>query len=318
MQLSLPLIAPAWPLVVVYPLSVAFFWTAYLRLLEPLCQRWMPEQYAAFSDFNARCFRQNLLSGLHTLLSSVCLSAALLADGSDLVFADDARLYPHRSFLLYLDIAMSFGYFSYALPTSVVMAQAGFPFGSNLMVVHHALVAVAQSTFLLTRCPAGFMAASGFLFELTNVAFIPHIILLQLNADLPRTRTLIGLVLVVLYTLARCVACTLLALVSVADVAAFAPALPARWPFALLGLTCFWGLLLISWYWYVASILPALHEGLQAALGAEYYHACCPRAIRTLIWRRATSEGRRSASEARLRFKALQELRSEMETAAPA
>ena len=246
------------------------------------------------------------------MLSSVCLLSALLND-SGLIFGD-TRLYRHESFLLYLDISMSFGYFSFALPMSVVMARAGFPYGSHMMIVHHALVAIAQSTFLLTRYPSGYMAASGFLFELTNLFFIPHIVLIQLRADCPRLRALIGLLLVLVYTLARCITCSALALQSLADLGRFRPPAASCWLFAVLGLLCFWGLLGISWYWYVQTILPALHKGLQESCGETYYHACCPAPVRRLLWRRLTREGRASTEDARLAFKALQELRSEMES----
>ena len=264
-----------------------------------------------FSQFNEKCWRQNVLSGVHTLLSLCFLLGALLCDRG-LVFGD-ARLYPHDSLLLYVDISMSLGYFSYSLPISIVMASAGFPFGSRVMVLHHAFVVVAQSTFLLTQYPSGFMAASGFLFELTNLFFIPHVLLMQLSAP-EGPRTLLGVALVLVYTLARCVACTALALTSVADLGRFAPPLPSAWIFAMVGLICFYGLLAISWYWYVATILPALHRGLQQALGDEYYHACCPAPVRRAVWRRFTSEGRDRDATAQLRLQALQELRSEMAT----
>ena len=215
---------PRWPLLVVYPLSASFFWTSYLYVLAPLSRRLLPHRYATFSHFNERCWRQNLLSGLHTCLSASCLLGALVGDGS-LAFGD-ARLYPHDSFLLYLDISMSLGYFSFSLPMSVVMAKAGFPYGSRTMVVHHTLVVVAQTTFLLTRYPSGYMAASGFLFELTNLFFVPHLILLQLDAA-PTARALLGLALVLVYTLARCVACTTLAMLSLIDLSRFEPPRPA-------------------------------------------------------------------------------------------
>ena len=76
---------------------------------------------------------------------------------------------------------------------------------------------------------------------------------------------------------------------------------------------CFYGLLAISWYWYVTVILPSLHAGLQEHFGETYYHACCPAALRRFVWRLATREGRQRASEARRRQKVLMELRGEME-----
>ena len=50
------------------------------------------------------------------------------------------------------------------------------------------------------------------LFELTNVFFVPHIIMSQLDSPRPRLRFAFGLGLVLVYTLARCVVCTALAL----------------------------------------------------------------------------------------------------------
>ena len=142
---------------------------------------------------------------MHTLLSTVCLLGALLSDSS----LHTSRLYPHESLVLYLDISMSLGYFTYSLPMSVVMAEAGFPYGSYLMIAHHTLVFGAQSTFLLTQYPSGYMAASGFLFELTNVFFVPHVIMLQLGVS-AALRNAVGAMLVVVYTGGRCVLCTAL------------------------------------------------------------------------------------------------------------
>ena len=305
-----PLLSPQWPLFVIYPLSVAFWWTAYLRLADPVARHLFREQYDGFNAFNKMCFRQNMLSGLHTSLSAVCLGGALLGDGT-LIFGE-FRLYPHTSQLLYLDLSMSLGYFSYALPISVVMAKHGFPFGSHVMVLHHLFVVVAQSTFLLTRYPAGFMAASGFLFELTNVFFVPHVLLFQLDANRPKTRAILGLSLVVVYTLARCGACSALALLSIRDLSRFNPPSAGCWLAALLGMLCFYGLLLISWYWYFQAILPSLHAGLSDHLGETYYHACCPQYVRSFAWRWLTRDGR----EARRQLRALQELRQEVGTQA--
>jgi hypothetical protein len=315
---------PRWPLFVVCPAAAIFFWSAYLFALRPLSRKLAPEWYARLSrnDFNERCWRQNLLSALHTFLSICLLSGALIEDRG-LIFGG-ARLYPHGGALLYLDISMSLGYFSFALPTSIVMSRAGFPFGSRVMVLHHTLVFAAQSTFLLTQYPSGYMAASGFLFELTNIVFIPHLLLLQLEAA-AALRHALGMLLVVVFTLARCVACTALAVASWSDLASFAP--PARecWLFVALGLGCFYGLLAISWYWYATSILPSLHDGLQSALGATYYQACCPEGVRRWAWRRLSRDGREEAeredeerADRRRLVAALQELRAEMEMDAAA
>ena len=294
---------------IVYPIATGFFWSCYLFLLAPCCRRLLPKRYASFNAFNKRCFHQNMLSGLHTFLSAGCLAAALLRDRS-LAFGA-ARLYPHDSFLLYVDIAMSLGYFSFALPISVVMSTAGFPYGSRLMVAHHALVVVAQSTFLLTGYPSGYMAASGLLFELTNIFFVPHLLLVQLSAA-ASARHALGLCLAFVYTLSRCFACMALALCSVADLRAFAPPLAAGWLFASIGLASFYGLLLISLYWYVQSVLPSVHTGLRQLLGETYCHHCFPVELRRALWHTVTYEGRERSAESRLRFRALQELRAEM------
>ena len=73
-------------------------------------------------------------------------------------------------------------------------------------------------------------------------------------------------------------------------------------------------LLLLSWYWYFTAILPSVHEGLAHAFGPRYYHACCPATVRRAAWRRLTREGRESRNQAALRFRALQELRGELES----
>ena len=272
----------------------------------------MPTTYGGFNQFNERCFRQNLLSGFHTCFSVMFLSSALAFD--DKMLSD--RIYPHDSTWLYIDISMSLGYFSFALPISYHLAyvlKAGFPYGSPTMVMHHALVVVAQATFLLTGYPSSYMAASGLLFELTNVFFIPHVLMQQLGIG-GRVATLTGICLVVVYTLARPLACTVLAVLSLFDLAVFAPPVAAGWPAALLGLCCFYGLLLMSWYWYVGAILPATHVALQGALGEEYYHACIPPWLRRAWYRRCTAEGRAQQREQSIRLQALRELQKEVAT----
>ena len=304
-----------WPLFGIYPFSASFFWLAYLRLTDVLSRRYAPLQYGQMNEFNQKCFRQNLLSGLHTSLSTICLLGALLCD-SGLYDGTSRRLYAHDSLLLYLDISMSLGYFSYALPMSIIMARAGLPYGSKLMVCHHALVVVAQTTYLLTQIASGYMAASGFLFELTNVFFVPYLIFLQLNIESGR---LLGVLLVIVYTLSRCVACSYLAVLSMRDLTLFAP--PAEnstafWLAALVGLICFYGLLAISWSWYITVILPALQQGLQGAVGDDC-QVCCPSAIRRCVWRRLSAEGRTHVALMRQRFAALEELRAEMPDGLP-
>ena len=54
-----PLLQPQWgPLFIVYPLSVAFFWSAYLVGLEPLCRWLLPGQYGSFNQFNQKSLQR--------------------------------------------------------------------------------------------------------------------------------------------------------------------------------------------------------------------------------------------------------------------
>ena len=163
----------------------------------------------AAHQFNERCWRQNLLSAFHTTLSVIFLITAIATDPG----AFSRRLYPHDAIWLSVDLGFSLGYFTFALPMSYHMAfvlKAGFPYGSPVMVLHHMLVVVAQSTFLLTGYPHFYMAASGLLFELTNVFFIPHVLMaqLQIRGLLP---TINGVLLVLVYTGGRALCCTALA-----------------------------------------------------------------------------------------------------------
>jgi len=229
-----------------------------------------------------------------------------------------ARLLPRANLLLYADIAMSLGYFSFSLPMSVYMAfvlKAGFPYGSPLMVCHHVMVLVAEVTFLLTGYPAFYMAASGWLFELTNVFFIPHVLMQQLRMS-GTLATVNGVGLILIYTACRSLACTALVFLSLADLAAFDPPAGAySWLSALVGLCCFYGLTIISWYWYVTSVVPALHGGLQRALGDTYYMPCVqlvPARLRQLLWSKCTPTGRAREREAQRKFRALRELRNEI------
>ena len=69
---------------------------------------------------------------------------------------------------------------------------------------------------------------------------------------------------------------------------------------------------MISWYWYATSILPALHGGIQSALGESYYHAFIPACVRRWAWRRLSSEGRELDAQTQQKFRALKELQLEL------
>jgi len=297
-----------WPLWTIYPCAALFFWITYSWVLPVLSRLLMPVQYASFNTFNERCWRSNICSLLHTSLAVSTLSVVFFTDRAML----HNRLLPHGNQLLYVDISLSLGYFSLALPTSILMSKAGLPYGSRVMVLHHCLVVMAQLVFLLTQYPSFYMAASGVLFELTNVFFIPHVLMLQLGIDSTHLFFLVnGILLVAVYTLGRIFVCSVLAVLSFADLLHFSPPHPFGWIAALIGLGCFYGLLIMSWYWYVQQILPALHRALQGALGDTYYHAYVPKCLRTLAWRNLSSQGRAHSRALRDQRGLLRELRKE-------
>ena len=94
--------------------------------------------------------------------------------------------------------------------------------------------------------------------------------------------------LVVVYTGGRCVLCTALAVVSIGDWRAFAPpaeSANACWLAAGVGMACFYGLLLISWWWYVTALLPSIHTALKGGFGDTYHHKCLPTSLRRWAWR---------------------------------
>ena len=220
-----PVFHPRWPLFTVYPLAACFFWVAYLRIIPALSRRLLPERYARFNRFNERCWRQNVLSMLHTCVAVVIL-VTVLATEWDSLFSH--RLYPHGSTLLYVDISLSLGYFTFALPISAHMAfvlKAGFPYGSPIMSLHHVMVVLAQATFLLTQYPSFYMAASGALFEITNVFFVPHVLMIQLETA-GRAPTVVGLLLFISYSLCRVLGCTVLCILALVDFAHFEPPEP--------------------------------------------------------------------------------------------
>jgi hypothetical protein len=304
-----------WPLIL-QPLSCAFFWGAYLYVLPVLGRRLFADRYREFHPMNERCFRQNILSGIHTLLSVGCLSTAVATMLSEGVSGQ--RLEPRENFWLYLDISLSLGYFCFSLPISAHMTfvlDAGFPYGSPLMVFHHVLVVVAQATYLLTGYPALYMAISGLLFEITNAFFIPHILMTQLSMNGGLASTAMGLLLVVSFTICRAVGCSVLVLVMLTDLYAFQPEEGAAWLAAALSCACLSGLLLISWYWYLFTVLPALHAGLQSYFGDAYYQAglrCVPVRLQRFVWTTCSSEGREEARAAQIKFEALQSVRMEL------
>lgn len=299
-----------WPLWTVYPTMLAFNYCMYLAVLPRLCTRFLPGRYGSFSRFNRMCFRQNVLSALHTLLACALLGTVLVTDET---IAKD-RLGVNHSILLYAEIAASFGYFGFALPVAAHMnfvLGAGPPFTSPSMVVHHAMVATAQATFLLTGRPAWYMACSGVLFEATNVFYIPHVLLVQLRRTGTRLAAVNSALVFLAFSACRICLCTALAVASLSDLSSLvAPA--SDWAAVLTGLGCFYGLLLLSWWWYARDVLPALHRQLQSALGDTYHHRFVPAPARRWAWRNLSSEGRERSRELEHQARVLRELRDEM------
>uniref|UniRef100_A0A7S2C5T3 TLC domain-containing protein n=1 Tax=Haptolina brevifila TaxID=156173 RepID=A0A7S2C5T3_9EUKA len=196
-----------------------------------------------------------------------------------------------------------------------IILRAGLPYGSPLMVLHHATVVIAQIIFLSTGYPSFYMAASGLLFEASNVFFIPHVLMIQLNVT-GIAPTLNGSLLILTYTLCRPLACTILAILSISDLTSFDPPDAFGWLAALIALLCFYVLLTLSIHWWITSILPSLHAGMTKTLGEGYYQPCLrlvPSRLRGWLWRSCTPRGREQAREARRRFRALQELKNELE-----
>ena len=76
-------------------------------------------------------------------------AVAPMTDGG--LWAD--RLGRRANLLLHVDISLSLGYFSFALPISLHMVlglKARKPYSSPQLCLHHAMVVVAQLTFLLS------------------------------------------------------------------------------------------------------------------------------------------------------------------------
>lgn len=161
-------------------------------------------------------------------------------------------------------------------------------------------------------------AISGALFELTNLFYVPMVLMLQLDVEGLAPRVC-GLLLVVAYSLFRVLACSALCLLGASDFACFSAPQPSASLAAATGLLCFSGLTCMSWYWYLADILPAFHRGVQEVVGETYYHSCCPACVRRFFWRHCTADGRswlRGMEDQRQTLIALRKEREEIFAAA--
>lgn len=145
-------VSPLSAAIVIWPAAATFYWVSYSLLLPPLCKWLIPASYASFNRFNSICFRQNINSAMHSCIAVVTL-VLVLASNHDVI---ESRLGRSTSTLLYVDICLSLGYFSFALPASIHMTyvlKAGLPYASPSLVFHHVLVMVAQITFIVFRQP---------------------------------------------------------------------------------------------------------------------------------------------------------------------
>ena len=159
------------------------------------------------------------------------------------------------------------------------------------------------------------MGTTGLLFELTNVFFIPHVLMEQLRSTQTLLRTLNGLMLVITYTCCRALACTILAVLMTLDLSRLDPPNAGGWLAYTLLLCCLYGLLGMSWYWYVGSILPSLHAELQERFGEDYLHSLVPAYVRQLAWRWCTQAGRDQREQDEEKRRVVAELRKDMQMA---
>lgn len=269
--------------------------------------------YSSYGDLERRCFLQNLCASLHTYGVVGALFVVFASDHG----LRESGLAPYYSAAAYADVAVSLGYFLFVLPWSLdmyVRRGARPPYTGLDMVFHHVVVVIAELAYLLTQAGAWYGAVALLLFELTNWFFLPHLLLTQLGRAGGVVWTVLGALLVLCFIACRIFAGTWLGMRLLVDVAGSASAgnSGGGGGGAIVLLLCFWAILLLSYFWLAARILPALHRRLQAVCGEEYHHAIVPRRVR--VWATKLSpQARAMRVEQARRMQALREMQAELE-----
>lgn len=291
------------------PTAAALAWGSYL-LLRHGRPRWLlPADFARWSALNQMCWAQNLTSFAHSIASVSILLAAIATDPA----LRRAGLGPYASSRASVGVGLSLGYFAFALPWSIHLyfcRGARLPYTSLSLCAHHALVALAEATYLLTHYLPWHGALAIILMELTNWFYLPHVLLKQLGAARGRGWLLLGMLFVGSFVGCRVVGCTYLAVSVAVDLARFRThdATSAASLCVLAG--CFYALLLLSYYWFVAQVVPQTHAALKALLGDAYLVWCCPAPLQAWLARHST-EARRRRQEVAKQLQLMRELKEE-------
>ena len=208
---------------------------------------------------------------------------------------------------------MSLGYFSYALPISVVMAKHGFPFGSHVMVLHHLFVCrraehlFAQHATLRLHGRLWLpLRADECLLRSTRPA-IPARRQPAENASDTRTQPRRRLHARTLRRLLSPCAIEYTRLESLQS--SVGRLLAGGAPRHALFLRASAHLMVLVFPGHTPKLA---RRAKRSPRGETYYHACCPQYVRSFAWRWLTRDGR----EARRQLGALQELRQEVGTQA--
>lgn len=263
-----------WPLWIVLPSSYVFFCASYSFLTPALSRKLLPGTYSKLSELNKRCWNQNVNALLHTLIVVGSLVGVLAGHS-----LDDASLEPKYVVMGYIDICISLGYMLFVLPWSLHMyfwLKARKPYTSFAFCIHHTCVVTAELTYLLTQACAWYGAAAVALLEFTNWFYLPFILMKQ--AGVQNTLFyLLGFSFVLVYTVCRVVLGTWLGIAFAVEAADLDSGDDGLWAAVAVALLTYWGLMMLSLYWWCAEVLPKLHEGLGELLGEGYWKSFCPR-----------------------------------------
>ena len=232
-----------WPIYSVYPACTAGFWLWYL--FSPRFPVLLPTEYKFWQPMDQKTWRQNTASAVHTLVVVTSLIVVLLMDDG----LRAANLNPYYNVWLYCSACISLAFFSFAFPWSLYMnfvLKAGKQYTTIKLCVHHGLVLLALLVYVTTQYCARQGALGVLLMDFTNLFFLPHLLLSQLQKQHLVYWTVNGVCFILSYTATRMIGCTWLSIGFAYEASQFEPEDEAGWAAVLLSLACLWLLLFLS------------------------------------------------------------------------
>lgn len=254
-----------WPLYTVYPIATIGFYVNYLVVFPSVAQRVLKTRYERLDKVSKLCFIANLGSIVHSYAVVLLILIALASD----VQMRMTRVMPHINMVGYSAVCFTLAYFSLSLPWNLYMRYSlkRHDVVPGPMLVHHVMVVVGAGVYIVSGVCAFYGAVAFFCMELTNLFFVPRVVvdIIGGRIDGPLC-TVNGILLVLTFVLFRVGVTTAAAVVFTIDLTQLdASASALELVCIVIAYVTFLGVLLLSWIW-LQRVLKECKDGVNVLL----------------------------------------------------